>query len=70
MVTAAVLIGSAGSRRRPTMFADFVMVALAVPSIVLVLLGYGLLAAALVANLRNKIAWQRHSPARRVPADG
>jgi len=39
-------------------------------SIVLVLLGYGLLAAALVANLRNKIAWQRHSPARRVPADG
>ena len=50
------------------MFADFVMLALAVPSIVLVLSGYGLLAAALVANLRNKVAWQRHSPGRRVPA--
>ena len=52
------------------MFADFVMVALAVPSIVLVLSGYGLLAAALVANLRNKVAWQRHRPARRAPAKG
>ena len=52
------------------MFADFVMIALAVPSIVLVLLGYGLLAAALVANLRNKIAWQQHRSARRAPAKG
>ncbi len=37
------------------MFADFVIIAFATPFVVLVLAGYGLLAAALVGNLHEKL---------------
>ena len=51
-------------------FADFVMVALAAPCIVLVLSGYGLLGAVLVTALRRKIAWEGRGAARRAAAKG
>lgn len=51
-------------------FTDFVMVALAAPCVALVLSGYGLVAAALVANLRKKIAWEGRDAARRAAAKG
>jgi hypothetical protein len=53
----------------PTTFADFVIIALAAPCIVLVLSGYGLLAAALFGNLRERYAPER-SGARRQAIKG
>jgi hypothetical protein len=53
---------------RPTTFADFIIVALAVPYGVLVLSSYVLLAAALIENVRAKRAIsgvRRHAPAGR-----
>jgi hypothetical protein len=55
---------------RPTTFADFVIVALAVPCGVLVLSSYALLAAALIQNVRAKLKLatsgvRRHAPAGR-----
>jgi hypothetical protein len=52
---------------RPTTFADFVIVALAVPCGVLVLSSYALLAAALIQNVRAKLKLatsgvRRHAP--------
>jgi hypothetical protein len=55
------------------MVVDFVMVALAAPCVVLVLAGYGLLAAASVANLRLGVTrgappqwWKSDAPDRAV----
>ncbi len=52
----------------PTTFADLVIIALAAPCIILVLSVYGLLAAALIGNLREKFAPSgagRHAAAER-----
>ena len=54
----------------PTTFADFVIVALAVPCIVLVLSGYVLLAAALFGNLRGRYVPDTATVTQHVPVKG
>lgn len=54
----------------PTTFADFVIVALAVPSIVLVLSGYLLLAAALFGNVRERYVPSTAAVGRHAPVEG
>jgi hypothetical protein len=56
-----------GTAMRPTTFADFVIVALATPCLVLVVSSYVLLAAALIENVREKFKLvpsrvRRHAP--------
>jgi hypothetical protein len=56
-----------GTAMRPTTFADFVIVALAAPCILLAVSSYVLLAAALIENVREKFklvssSMRRHAP--------
>ena len=50
------------------MFADFVIVALASPCVAIVIAGYGLLAAALIGSLREKLTPKPSDASWRTPA--